>query len=568
MLKYNYLLALLLLILTISCKQEKQLSYDEIIADFMYEYTDLTPEQVRFAIEKDTIKVINVDPSPGYKLILDDGTNFEVPANAPCLRMNDITLNVWRDGNSVRFYVVTVDERSHLATVFETWFCGESGIFGKIPAREVQRYIATGYIEGYPDPAHRHEATRRLEGKVIQWANELDVYGSPSYSAVVPKGSLQTFPYPTDYYKLDDRYWLYSRVEVEFSGGFALEVIDFSTLKKIGIRFGIDKADKFEFKFYTDKGKIRGQLAAYRPFGIQNQRNFNFFPDSAMRAMPSFTIPKGMRYLYRPLDLTKPMTLAEVAEVARNIKAWKGAFDYPGKEKKMMEHSKILDNRKFAVQFDEGTSFEYEIGTDFQMRFREGSGDWITERYDAFEADDQLVFFAHVTDSDLPLDGLQYAIDLKNGLVTCIRSTYDNEKYPRNPRQQFLFGVVKAEGITPSKERHNFTDELLGRSYTWEYSDEIASQHVYTTTESFSYAIISPSAGATVMGSFPCKYIKIRDGVYMMTWVEMRSQGIQGILLFNTKTMHDCGTCHGMTHDQTFEFNTFGAEARSGGQFF
>ena len=51
----------------------------------------------------------------------------------------------------------------------------------------------------------------------------------------------------------------------------------------------------------------------------------------------------------------------------------------------------------------------------------------------------------------------------------------------------------------------------------------------------------------------------------MMSWIEHRSQGIQGTFLFNTKTMHDCGTCYGLNHDQTFEFNTFGAEARFAG---
>ncbi|GHU09393.1 hypothetical protein FACS189431_7380 [Alphaproteobacteria bacterium] len=70
------------------------------------------------------------------------------------------------------------------------------------------------------------------------------------------------------------------------------------------------------------------------------------------------------------------------------------------------------------------------------------------------------------------------------------------------------------------------------------------------------------------MGSFPCRYVKIRDGIYLVSWIEIRSQGIQGVLLFNTKTMHDVGTCHGMTHDHSFEFNTFGVESRYGGRYY
>jgi hypothetical protein len=552
-----WLIFVALLGATASCK-DKKLSYDEIVADFMFQYTPLTAGQVREAVEANPFAPTGSEQSPGYALTLDDSLSFLVPEGAACLRLNDLTLNVWQAPDELAFFVAIVDERTQLATVFETWLCGEGAFGNAPPPRELQRHISTGYIEGRETPQSRHKPTRRLTGKVIQWADELTIFGSTTYSACVPTGSMQTFCYPSDYYELDDRHWLYSRVEAEFSGAFALEVIDLYAMKRIGIRLGINAQDAFDYAFYADAGKIRGQLAAYFPFGLAAET-----PRPTL-AMPP--VPKGVRFLYRPSELTHPLTLEEVADIASETKAWKGAFDFPGKEKKMMEHTTLLNNRTFSLVFDDGTTWEYEIGVDFQMRFRSAGGEWKTERYDAFEADDQLVFFAHVTDNDCPIDGLQYAIDLKNGLVTCIRSTFDNAASPRDPRQQWLFGVVKAEGVPQSNERHAFTDELLGRSYTWEYSDDVSSQHIYTTTESFTYAILS-SAGPNVMGSFPCKYVKIRDGVYMLSWIEMRSQGIQGVLLFNTKTMHDCGTCHGLTHDEAFEFNTFGAESRSAGRY-
>ncbi|MDR3367451.1 MAG: hypothetical protein LBO71_10875 [Prevotellaceae bacterium] len=549
-----------------SCEEPKKLLREEVVADFMFQYTNLTPQQVTDIAGAESLAFSNSEKSPGYTLKLDDSTSLIVPEGTACMRLNDITLNVWRkDSSTLTFFVAVVDERTQLATVFEAWLCGENFFNQTLPPRELQRHITTGFIAGSDVSGHRHKATKRLTGKVIQWSDELTLFGSHSYSASVPKGSLQTFCYPADYYELDSRHWLYSRVEVEFSGEFVLDVIDLYALKKIGVRLGFDAQDKFIAHLYSDAGAIRGQVAAFGPFSVSNQKMLSTAPEF-MRVPVELPVTKGMRFLYRPLDLTKPMTLEEVKEVALNTKAWKGAFETPGKEKKMLEHSTLLENRIFTLTFDDKTAWEYEIGKDFTMRFREGAGEWKSERYDAFEMDDQLVFFAHATDGDCPIDGLQYAIDLKNGLVTCIRSTFDDEANPRVPRQQWLFGVINADGITPSKRRHQFTDELLGHSYTWEYGDELASQHYYTSTESFSFAIFQNSE-VGVMGSFPCKYVKIRDGVYLMSWIEMRSQGIQGILLFNTKTMHDCGTCHGMTHDQTFEFNTFCAEARSAGQY-
>jgi len=544
----------------------QELSRDEIIADFMYLYDNISAQQVSDIVNAAPITFAGGERSPGYSLTLDDGATIVVPQDAASLRAGAITLNVWRKENTLTFYVAVVDEHTRLATLFETWFCGNGFLNQTVPPRELQRYIATGYITGSDIPDHRHKTTKRLTGKALQWSDEFTLFGSYNYSASVPEGSMQTFCYPTDYYELDERYWLYSRVEVEFSGAFVLEVIDLYNIKKIGVRLGLDAQNKPDFKLYSDTGTIRGQLAAFGPVGLSNRKLLSSVP-AFMRMPAGFQMPKGMRYLYRPLDLTKQLTLNEVWHIADSTKAWQGAFEGVGKEEKMLPHSHLLDNMKFTVVFDDNSTLDYEIGENFQMRFREGEGDWKAERYDAIEIDDRLVFFAHVTDNDHPIDGLQYALDLKNGQVTLIRSVFDNEKNPIVPNQYWLFGIIRTEGITPTNERHHFTDELLGHSYTWEYSDEVASQHYYTSTESFAYAIFQNSE-VGVMGSFPAKYVKIRDGVYMMSWIEMRSQGIEGILLFNTKTMHDCGTCHGLTHDHKFEFNTFCAEARSAGQYF
>ena len=52
----------------------------------------------------------------------------------------------------------------------------------------------------------------------------------------------------------------------------------------------------------------------------------------------------------------------------------------------------------------------------------------------------------------------------------------------------------------------------------------------------------------------------------MLSWIEERSQGGVSTYLFNTKTMHDCGTCYGVTFEDVFTFNTFCAESRNAGK--
>ena len=56
--------------------------------------------------------------------------------------------------------------------------------------------------------------------------------------------------------------------------------------------------------------------------------------------------------------------------------------------------------------------------------------------------------------------------------------------------QEVLFGVIEMDGIkAPDILRHKFTDELVGCSFAWAYSDFMTSIHVYTTPFSYTWTI-------------------------------------------------------------------------------
>jgi hypothetical protein len=357
-------------------------------------------------------------------------------------------------------------------------------------------------------------------------------------------------------------------VEAEFSGALVLEVFDLYTMRLIGARVGVDENDRLEFKLYNAKGAVIGQFAAYNLFGKYEYKPFEFpIPKDAPPP------PKGFRMVYRAFEMTHPMTLDEVNALAAASPKWEGAFAGEGKDEKMMPYTDLLNNKKFALRFDGGKSYKFETLGSFETRLlAAGESGWRTERYEAFEVDDRLVMMTHTLTNKYPMEIFIYAIDLQNGLATCLRSILDNERRPREPRQEWMFGVIEFDGdgasapnITAPAERHCFTKELVGRSFTWTYNDNMVSQHIYSTPESYSWSIIMDGREPGPMWSSPCKYVKIRDGVYMMSWIESRSAGTQGTYVFNTKTMHDCGVCFGITHDQMFEYNTFGAESRGAG---
>ncbi|MDR1726436.1 MAG: molybdenum cofactor biosynthesis F family protein [Acidobacteriota bacterium] len=562
-------------------------------ADFFFEHTKLTADEVEKIVGGAPLAPLATGhedrlAGKGVRLVFDDGEALDcafapgggitvdgmglgkVETRYALLSLGDIALFAYRVPDTLTAHIAVVDLATRQATLFEAWFAGE-----RAPAREVQRAIRHGAVSGGEVAGHRHAPTKRLTGKAVFWRDAgdagggtLTVYATPMCSSYVPDGSPDTYTAASDYYEIDARRYIYSRVEAEFSGALTVEVIDLYTMEKVGVRIGIDDGDEPEFRAYRSRGEVLGQLASYGMFGT---------PGGAQAGAPSAPstpkappMPKGMRMVYRPFEMTKPMTIGEVAALAAKTGSWTGAFEGPRKQAKMLPYSDLLASRSFRLRFDGGNAYDYEMRDRHAMRFRAAADGrqtaWKEERYEAFEADDRLLFMTHATDGEKPLEILQFAIDLKNGLATCLRSTLDNRERPREPRQEWMFGVVEMEGVAPVAARHSFTAELTGRSVTWEYNDAVASQHIFSTPESYSWSIIMNSEPG-LMWSSPCKYVKIRDGVYMMSWIEHRSAGTQGTYLFNTKTMHDCGTCYGVTHEQVFEYNTFGAEARSAGSF-
>jgi len=98
----------------------------------------------------------------------------------------------------------------------------------------------------------------------------------------------------------------------------------------------------------------------------------------------------------------------------------------------------------------------------------------------------------------------------------------------------------------PAVARHGFTTELVGKAFSWTYSDFMQSIHVYSSPESYSWTIMLPDNTGGFMWSSPCFYVKLRDDVYLMSWTEDTCNGNQGTFVLNTSIMHDAGFFFGI----------------------
>jgi hypothetical protein len=104
------------------------------------------------------------------------------------------------------------------------------------------------------------------------------------------------------------------------------------------------------------------------------------------------------------------------------------------------------------------------------------------------------------------------AIDFDNALTSCVQGWLGTPYMANEAARKTWFGVVEMEGLTPPKyRRHQFSDELVGRALTWNYSPGLTSMHVYTTPHSFSWIIFLGNGAGGLEWSGPAQYVKLRD---------------------------------------------------------
>jgi MoaF C-terminal domain/MoaF N-terminal domain len=460
-------------------------------------------------------------------------------------------------------YTVILDLKADLATVFEVWFSGYQD------NREVQRQIYYGYVEvkGKEAPKERHGLTNRLEGKGYHWKQDtgietLEFYPSVLYSNFVELtrfGGELSFCGPSDYIKIDDERYIYSRVEAEFSGTLTLYVLDVNAVRQAGMRLGFDENDALQYYLFTGAGEMLGQIALFEPFDDHGEK-------IVLGNRPPMT-KKGERPAYRPLLTNPAMTKAQVeAAVAKSTVAFNPRNPMAGNK---LPASDFLVGKQLTVRYDDGgPALNYKFDEPKKLHWRhEGEAQWRQETYEAWEPAPGVIFFGHLLGGAPRHDSVAIAIDFDNALTSCVQGMLGTPYMANEASRKTWFGVVEMEGLTPPRYlRHQFTDELVGRALTWNYSPGLTSMHLYTTPYSFSWIIFLGSGAGGLEWSGPAQYVKLRDDLYLFNWLEEACNGTLGTLVINTRTMHDCGIGY-HCGENGLSLNSIGAQARNAGCF-
>jgi len=468
-----------------------------------------------------------------------------------------------------RGYTVIVDRGSKLATVIELWFSGYED------NREVQRQIYFGYVDhGGAAPQGRHELTNRVEGRGYHWVQDtgvetLEYYPSSVYSHFVElsrTGGELGFSAPSDYIKLDNDRFVYTRTECEFSGTFTAYVIDMNRSHQMGVRLGFDEGDELQYYLFRGRGDIVGQIAHFEKFADNSGDPLPAPKDKDGKPV------KGGRRVYRPLKTMEKLTREQVAQIVKDHSA---AFPprvttggAAGMSANALPPSDFLKGKSFTLRYDHGPVMEYQIDSADELSWRgAGQGAWTRARYQAYEVAPGLILFGHLLEGAPDHDGHIIAADFHQGLVTCYNGFLNTPYFANEAGARTLFGVLEMPGIQPPMyRRHSRTTEMLGRCITYSYAPGLVSMHLYSTPNTVSWIIFTPDQHGGLEWSGPGDFVKIRDGIYFMYWLEEACNGTLGTILLNLNIMHDAGIGYNCG-SRGLNMSAIGAIVRHAGKF-
>ncbi|HTY93698.1 MAG TPA: MoaF N-terminal domain-containing protein [Steroidobacteraceae bacterium] len=549
-----------------------------------FKYTKLTPEQIgtklkaadggpksasafSTALNGKMLKIVTRDgPTLEYRfganrrLTLAENGGRPVSAGYGELTLNQIVFFSHLIPGAQKGYNVFIDQKTGLATVFEVWLssgiklnAGRPGEF-TLDDREVQRQIYFGYVDtGQKAPEKLHHYTNRMTGKGLHWKQDTGIETLELYASVANTNFVELtrhiddlgYVAPSDYVLVDDRTILYNRTECEFSGIHTCFVADLYGLKQVGVRFGFNEKDELEYYLFRGDGRIVGQLAY-----LENFDDYGAVPMFAAQAPAAAKPAKGARVTYRPVRTFTHMTDEQVQAAAetRTSAFGSGAAQQAPPQAlgtgNNLPFSAILVGKEFTLRFDNGGPVrDYRISDPFKLQYRDQKDNlWHEADYRAYEGDDNLAWFSHFIADSKPRACVMVAVDFTNGLTTSIESHMGTAYYGNETTYRPIFGVVEMPGLeAPLYVRHELTDELVGNAFSWSYSDQVTSMHLYTSPHSMSWVIFT---GAQQLGAewcSPCIFVKLRPGVYIFCQNEEACNGNQMTELLNTKNSHDCG---------------------------
>lgn len=195
----------------------------------------------------------------------------------------------------------------------------------------------------------------------------------------------------------------------------------------------------------------------------------------------------------------------------------------------------------------EGREFTFDFGKEpHDVFFKEDDEEAVNCYCNVKSLDHEVFFVNFLVPGNEFARQITLVPDMTTGYATIVDAHFGTENSNIDVSREFIFG--RLEGNFKDGEGHGFTNELVGKAIEWDYGPHIMNiRHMYTSNLYYTYGAMAPK-GAW-MATNPADYVKIRDNIFLFSFVEERQAGLQGLFLIDLDKVHDIGSFFGVSAD-------------------
>jgi len=244
-------------------------------------------------------------------------------------------------------------------------------------------------------------------------------------------------------------------------------------------------------------------------------------------------------------------------------------------------YSRELEGKNFEIIFEDKSSMilGFPMRDKVSMRY-EGMN--VLEDGYCMKAQEGAYFIMMEVKGSEPRLGYMIVLDTDNRLCTVVFAKQGEVKErPGLVTRTVKFGAIKdGEKALPTKLAC-WTKDLVGKKIDWRYNPTFSIIHVYLKENYYTVAINAEMKAAMEKARQEaaergeeqperprpagpyyeenCLYIKLRENLYLFSFVEKNGGGTQGMMIIDTDRVHDVGCFWGASPDGGREAYMFAA---------
>jgi len=207
-----------------------------------------------------------------------------------------------------------------------------------------------------------------------------------------------------------------------------------------------------------------------------------------------------------------------------------------------------LVGKSFTFLMDDGFDYGLSFADEKNVKWT-----WKDEKnqkaeYFCVKADETTYLVSYELQGREKRENHTFVIDLENWLVTRILSVVgENPRFPYLIKPKYEFGMIRRKDVPYSVyPRHGFTSDTVGNVVQWNYG-AMETCHIYYCSDFYrityppeneSTRILNEAVASLPSSDEPVAYIKIKDGIYLLSLTESNSEKLLGDRMpFRSNTM-------------------------------